>query len=452
MSFSSYTYRYLTEAVSGKTAGAGSQKLLSSGNIRNTNIFTGDIDLSGCGWFNGQFWHATLIGNRTAVLALHAFGVPTSGTCYFTNNSGTQFSCNIINGHQVGSTDICIVTFDADVDASIHRNKILPPNWRDYVDPAPLGIYVRQSGYVYIGEISYKSDTGEHDVDFTSRISPFTSFGWLNDASANPAAPSPYDYANLITLPNGDPLRVWIDAEAVPGDSSSPAGTIVNGEFVFMCAIHYYSLSGPMISDFYDEVVSLSGDSSITFTDMTEFNVGGGKYNVYLSPWNGTPEEIDFTTIAYTTSDNPIMFPWFTGSVNKTGTIYIVVRQEENGVEEKNFNYMQLTLVNGILTNNLLAPTQLQYELLDDKLILKFTNNATNVTSFNVYKNGVLLDNVDWNGSNEIHIDLEFAEADYKVSAVYEGIESGYSNTVTVGENSYTDIEYGYSYKTWRDN
>lgn len=72
-------------------------------------------------------------------------------------------------------------------------------------------------------------------------------------------------------------------------------------------------------------------------------------YNIYASPWGGTPEEIDFTTTAFTSTDNPIILDSFMDTVGGSGdgTIYLCVRHSLDGIEEQNFNIITFTIYLG---------------------------------------------------------------------------------------------------------
>src|SRR5690242_1477332 len=81
-------------------------------------------------------------------------------------------------------------------------------------------------------------------------------------------------------------------------------------------------------------------------------------YNVYLSGWGGSPEDIDFSAPAFTSPDTNIIIPDFVSDTggSSDGTIYLVVRAEEDGIEEQNFNVIAFTLFGGEWTGRYQPP------------------------------------------------------------------------------------------------
>jgi hypothetical protein len=178
-------------------------------------------------------------------------------------------------------------------------------------------------------------------------------------------------------------------------------------------------------------------------------------YNIYTSPWNGTEEEIDFSTPAFTSDVNPIILPTFAG-VN-TGLIYLCVRETINGIEEKNWNIIAFS------TTALLAPTYLGGQMSDgNTVILRWFYNLpvttvgpieqNNCDGFYIYQNNVKVATVPFTGSANITKTLNISIAKtFKVSAYKGLLESNYSNSITVSPDNYTAVTQINTQNTWRE-
>jgi hypothetical protein len=247
-SLAKHCYDWFIAAVAGKTASDTTQNFL-SGSARSGTIWANSVDLS-CiitgaanGWQQGA-----LIAPRFAVVASHV-GVDTSYTCH--DNSGNAVTRSVTGSTSLGS-DLTLVCFASDF-TDITPAKILPSSFANKYKPAPAqklrqGVPVMK--WKRVGA-SWKVGMGVGDGGT-----------WLS--YTRPAE-----------------LTSWY-MEWVGGDSGSPFGTVINGNFVFLGN----AWTGPGTNDdggsflasnisglvsAMDALVA-SSSSTLSYADLSSFN------------------------------------------------------------------------------------------------------------------------------------------------------------------------------------
>ncbi len=176
-------------------------------------------------------------------------------------------------------------------------------------------------------------------------------------------------------------------------------------------------------------------------------------YNIYLSAFGAAKEDIDFSSPAYTVSDNPIIITDFTGGSVTDATCYICIRKEVDGIEEQNWNIIPFTLVSGQWVDGLVAVTDLRVAMRDGYIaVLSWKHSGSVCDAFEVYGNAVLLGTYPFDGMNYYTISLTIStETIFQVISVKNGVRSSNSNSVTVSPETTTPTDGAVIDTTWTD-
>lgn len=200
----------MTALLNGLSPGATAQNIFSAVPTRSASLFCASVNITG--WadnqLNGGSFAGSCVGARTVLWPNH---VSVPGSIAFATAGGTVVVVPIASSDQVGSTDIRVLKMGSDIPSTIHRNRVLPTNWRQYfnlIANPPLCIYTRQDQRVYVGQL-------------VADPSNFTLRAVQNSTYSG-----------------------WFFYPLVAGDSGYPSGLIINGEFVLLFDIHTSDIAG----------------------------------------------------------------------------------------------------------------------------------------------------------------------------------------------------------------
>jgi hypothetical protein len=241
--------------IAGLTASSSTQNIYSAVNdtthvyTRNAAAWFADVDLTCLSALTSDGWWVTAIAPKYGVTAYHittSGGGPlaTGATVYFVTNANATVTATISAITRIGSTDLAIVTFSADLPSTITPAMVMPATLP--IDFSFVGcpvLYTDQYRKVYVAEV-------------TSTSSEATS-GWgLQSAAA----------ANRTAWTKSGPAAV--------GDSSNPYGLIIAGRFVLSGAFYNAGGHGPDVGANATAVSAVfSGGYALTVATMPSYPI-----------------------------------------------------------------------------------------------------------------------------------------------------------------------------------
>lgn len=193
-----------------------------NGQTRNTNGWWGNVDLTAIPAFIGEgSINGVLVTPRDLVIAAHYPGA--SGfMSYFVDNASVRYDRTVMNIRPIPSTDIAVVTLDADLPGNIKPISIMPADFEHY-EPSPNQFQ----------RIGYPVVTGNQDRTLLLM-----------------------DYVHISS--SGSRLIVFVEPtnlarsqwfySARRGDSGSPIMHLIDGELALLS--HFtWTNSGPCYAD-----------------------------------------------------------------------------------------------------------------------------------------------------------------------------------------------------------
>jgi hypothetical protein len=246
--------------------------------VRNPNniLVHNNVDTSCIGVHYGFAQFTILITPRHAIQATHnAVGCNgTIPTYWFKDAKGNIYPRLIISrayGPSI-NPDICILTFDSDLPASIIPAKVLPPNYLNYIQVDKYNTLVSKFPVYFLG-INGQIKLNELYIP--------------NGITTTPI--------NFGTIASTDPLRVpWGKYLVRVSDSSSPIFTIFHNQIVAMGATTWtgpgssghLGVAGAFVNQLItaaDSAAGISTGYTVTPVDLSSF----AKYNT-IATWSGS--------------------------------------------------------------------------------------------------------------------------------------------------------------------
>jgi hypothetical protein len=216
--------------------------------IRNQNVWTEDLDLTGIAFWNSRSNNVhrggTLISPRHIVMAKHYPLVSGDIIRYVTNNNEVVERTVVGTLHQPDGYDITIGKLNSDVPNTVKFFKVMPNNWYDY-----LSIF----------------DDGKLPILSCNRLRKIFKRYQINSWNNS------IDYT---IHKEADDTTSGIFS----GDSGQPNFYLINGELVLLgchqSASSYFNLSS-FISDINTMMNTLGGGYNLTICDLSGFNYYG---------------------------------------------------------------------------------------------------------------------------------------------------------------------------------
>jgi hypothetical protein len=223
------------------------QDMYGSYGIRNQNVWTEDIDLTGIAFWNSRANNVhrggTLVSPRHILTVSH-YRLLTGDKVRWIKQDNTVVERTIVSTSYILEWDRGVCLLDSDVPNDIKFYKVLPANWRNY--------------------LSIRSDA------------------YLPTIHANKSRKIFHRHRTLPWQPNVAILAHTLAPDksqnVISGDSGQPFFHIINGELVLL-ALNTSPSSGSNISDLISEynamMTSLGGGYTLTTIDLSGFNYYG---------------------------------------------------------------------------------------------------------------------------------------------------------------------------------
>lgn len=248
--FINYVSGSLGEHIKNQTSqlSGSDQNIYGDYGIRNINVWTEDIDLTGIAFWNSRANNVhrggVLISPRHILMVKHLnYHLQPGDTVRYITNSNTVVERTVQAISDFSSHDKVVGLLNSDVPNTVKFYKIMPSDWQDYLSvfdnsEVPI-IHVNKSRKIFQ----------------RYRISGFSDYYSLAHKTANIKS-----------------------AEIISGDSGQPFFHIINGELVLL-SVNTSSSTSPGISDVISEInsrmTSLGGGYTLTTIDLSGFNYYG---------------------------------------------------------------------------------------------------------------------------------------------------------------------------------
>lgn len=280
--------------------------------VRNVDSWLAGIDTTCISPWNsagGNHYAGVLISRRHAAIAWHWPNSLPSGTVFrFIASDGTVRTATTTGvGQRVGpvtidvASDIQIVTFDADVHASITPAKIAPSNLRTLLQWNAVSDFFSQRmplvallGGGYLG--------GSHP----NKIATIKDLAYIGD------------YVQLA-VPS-DSQRLAFHVEPIGGDSGNPIFLIVGGELVLLT--HYFAgWGGPHYAGRIEDINAITGATyQPAIKDLSAFDV-------IADPEQAEPDPEDEPAVSEAEPNPaPAIAPDYYSFIQRGGSIGIIRR------------------------------------------------------------------------------------------------------------------------------
>lgn len=214
--------------------------------VRNTNVWTGNIDWTGVEVYNstsgGNQRGGALVSPRHMIMANH-FPIGNGATLRFVDNDNNVVTREMSNSVQIAGTDIRVGLLNADVPGEIVFYKVFPADWNDY--------------------LKYRENIGiiVSDQENKALVRDWKTTKTYNGQSV------------IHVFPNTSP-KDEVAENLISGDSSSPAFAVLDGEMIAL-GTHFTASTFPFLSFYHSQInaamTTLGGGYSLTDVDLSAF-------------------------------------------------------------------------------------------------------------------------------------------------------------------------------------
>jgi len=247
VTFINYVSGSLGEHIKSQTSqlSGSDQNIYGSYGIRNMNVWTENIDLTGIAFWNSRANNVhrggVLISPRHILMVKHSnYHLQPGDTVRYITNDNTVVERTVQAISDFSSHDKVIGLLNSDVPNTIKFYKIIPSNWEDY-----LSIFDNS-------EVPTIHVNKSRKIFQRYRVQKYS------------------DYYSLVHK-----TADINSGEIITGDSGQPFFHIINGELVLL-SVNTSSNTSPgvsdVISDINSRMTSLGGGYTLTTVDLSEFN------------------------------------------------------------------------------------------------------------------------------------------------------------------------------------